>query len=101
MNWPRPLKARKKKPAGGVVGAKLDWKVLKDGKCPACFGELEDKPDQQLLLCARKGCNFAISHKKFQEITSREASSSGVLKGHSRGPSEEEQNLSELNNLKL
>lgn len=70
----------------------MEWKNLKENKCPKCKGALKSQGVYQ--KCAK--CDFTISMSKFNEII-RKLYYRGEAH-HYRNVSEEE-NLERLNNL--
>jgi hypothetical protein len=50
----------------------MNWKVLKDGKCPKCGNMLRDSGlgagNIPAMRCVDKECDFKISEKRFKEI---------------------------------
>ena len=69
----------------------MNWKKLKDNKCPKCSSDL--KADNCCYVCSRIDCTFTIRQKKFEKIVN------DLYKPKSQRLAFFDENLSELNNL--
>ena len=45
---------------------KLEWRNLKDGFCPKCYGEIEDEDNPMTIKCS--ACDFRMSRVRYDEI---------------------------------
>lgn len=70
----------------------MDWKRLKNSKCPKCNAPI--KADRKVFKCTK--CDFLISGSKFNEIIKRLYHQS---ESHHFRDIGEEENLSRLNDL--
>lgn len=72
----------------------MNWKNLKDGKCPKdnCVGVLRNSKNPLFLKCEKEKCGFVIGKEKLKNIVSNDS------RGEPKPKDEIEENLSELNN---
>lgn len=48
---------------------KLDWKKLKDAKCPKCLNVFLDlSSTDNMIKCTNTKCDFKITNERFKEI---------------------------------
>ena len=73
---------------------KLNWKKLKDFKCPKCEGVLETDFKGRRHFC--RSCKFAIGLDKFNKIVGTSPKEVGNFRRMER---EEQENMERLNNL--
>lgn len=50
----------------------MDWKKLKDYKCPKCKAQLEHQLDAERYTCTEKECDFSIGKQKFHSIVTNQ-----------------------------
>lgn len=47
----------------------MNWKRLKDFKCPKCDADLEKNGG--LFACCNNRCDFIVSHEKFKSLVEK------------------------------
>ncbi len=71
----------------------MNWKNLKNNKCPKCLGVLTHDKDNMILYCDDCG-DFKIGEERFEEIVN------GLYKPKKRQQEDEdERRMAELNNF--
>ena len=80
----------------------MNWQKLHDGHCPRCGNILEDHGEEwtDTLFCKDTHCMFKIGRARLKEIISKKPKKTMLSRPNSyRAVSDEERNLSDLNNL--